>query len=338
MLRDVFRRLLGRGQEDAVRLIDAGGGIATRTSAQHRAARRILADKIDQPRRNAFHRHQLERLFRDQAFGHAGARGGGERVDADIVLRPFQMQHIHEANQAHLGRAIIGLAEIAVNARRRAGHHHAAIIGLAHDLPHRLGTGRRAHQMHVHDRLEILERHLGEALVAQDSGIVDEDIDPAPRLHGAVHHVGDFIGPGHVGAMGDRLAAVLRDLVDDRLRRTDRAARAVHRPAQIIDHDFRAARSQCQRMRAAKPCPCARDNGHSAVKPDIAHGCIFPWLHLQLLLRQCVRAGFCCGYAPPFCPAKRSAFFAAMQQGRGVLYCTSDRREASVGSCRTSVT
>ena len=36
--------------------------------------------------------------------------------------------------------------------------------------------------MHVEHEAEIGERHLGEPLVAQDAGVVDEDVDPAPGV------------------------------------------------------------------------------------------------------------------------------------------------------------
>jgi hypothetical protein len=65
-------------------------------------------------------------------------------------------------------------------------------------VPHRLGADRRAHQVDVDHQPEVVEAHLGEALVAQDAGVVDQDVDPAPARHDLIDHRGDG------GLVGDR--------------------------------------------------------------------------------------------------------------------------------------
>ena len=37
--------------------------------------------------------------------------------DLDVVFAPFQMEDVHQAHNPHLGGAIVGLAEIAINSR-----------------------------------------------------------------------------------------------------------------------------------------------------------------------------------------------------------------------------
>jgi hypothetical protein len=64
----------------------------------------------------------------------------------------------------------------------------------------------RTHQVHVHHQPEILQRHLGEALVAQDAGVVDQDVDPAPGVHGLLHHGLHGRKVGDRRAVGQRLA------------------------------------------------------------------------------------------------------------------------------------
>ena len=118
----------------------------------------------------------------------AGNRSSVIRVAAvgAIVLTlilsraPSIARVLHQADQAELRGAVIGLAEIAVEAGRAGGHQHAAVILRAHRLPDRLGAIGGADQVDVHDRAEIGQVHLGEALVAQDAGIVDQDVDAAP--------------------------------------------------------------------------------------------------------------------------------------------------------------
>src|SRR5690606_25553036 len=59
----------------------------------------------------------LEHLRRDQPFGHAGAAGRGDGVDEDVVLAAFDGQGASETVEAELGHAVVGLTEVAVDAR-----------------------------------------------------------------------------------------------------------------------------------------------------------------------------------------------------------------------------
>ncbi|MNT46234.1 hypothetical protein D3C72_1828630 [compost metagenome] len=66
--------------------------------------------------------HQLgtqctQHLGRHQALGHAGGRRGRQRIDMDVVLGAFERQGLHQADQGHLGRAIVALPKIAEQAR-----------------------------------------------------------------------------------------------------------------------------------------------------------------------------------------------------------------------------
>ena len=63
-----------------------------------------------------------------------------------------------------------------------------------------------AHQMHVHHRVEVVHLHLGEALVAQDAGVGDQDVDAAPGVHRLLDHMLDAGIVGDGGAVGDGLA------------------------------------------------------------------------------------------------------------------------------------
>ena len=52
-----------------------------------------------------------------------------------------------------------------------------------------------------------VELHFGEGLVAQDAGVVDENVDPAPARLRRRDHRGDLRGVGDVGAVGHGDAA-----------------------------------------------------------------------------------------------------------------------------------
>ena len=111
----------------------------------------------------------------------------------------------------------------------------------------------RAHQVHVEHQLEVGQFHLGKALVAQDAGVVDQDVDPAPGVDSLLHHClhRDKIRDG--GAIGQRLAASRNDLVHDGLGTTE-----------VVDQHLGTTRCQRQRMLLAQAAAGASNDGHAA--------------------------------------------------------------------------
>ena len=61
--------------------------------------------------------------------------------------------------------------------------------------------------MHVDDRVEQVGRHVVERLVAQDAGVVDDDVDPAERVERGLHDGLAALGRGDAVGVGDGLAA-----------------------------------------------------------------------------------------------------------------------------------
>ena len=53
-----------------------------------------------------------------ELFGHPRRRRRRQAVDADVVLGALDRERLHQADERHLGGAVIGLAEVAVQARR----------------------------------------------------------------------------------------------------------------------------------------------------------------------------------------------------------------------------
>ena len=77
-----------------------------------------------------------------------------------------------------------------------------------------------------------------------------------------------------------------RDLVDHLLRRAGVAARAVHRAAEVVDHDPGALRGQQEGVLAADAAAGAGHDGHSSVTD--AHGRVSPLVgQLSALPRDC---------------------------------------------------
>ena len=125
--------------------------------------------------------------------------------------------------------------------------------------------------MHRHHGVEILDLHFGEALVAQDAGIGDQNVDPAPLIHGLLDEVGNTGVVGHRGAIGDGFTASRLDLRHHGFGRGGGAAGAIHRAAQIVDHHLGAARGKLKRVGAAKTPARTGDNCDFAVKTN-GHG------------------------------------------------------------------
>ena len=199
-LRPVLGNRVGGGamaEIDALRFHDLRGGEGTGGGGHDHAGRRFFAHQIDHGRGDVFRLQCLHHFRRHQVFGHARTGHGADGIDLDVVLRAFEFQRVHEADQAKLGAAVIGLAEIAVKPGGGGGDHDAAILLIAHDLPDGLGRFHRAHHMHRHHGVEILDLHFGEALVAQDAGIGDQNVDPAPLIHGLLDEVGNTGVVGH---------------------------------------------------------------------------------------------------------------------------------------------
>ena len=174
------------------------------------------------------------------------------------------MQHVHEPDHGRLRGAVVRLAEIAVDAGRRGREHDAPIVALPHARPDGLRAIGRADQVHAEDEFEIRHLHLGEGLVAQHAGVVDEDVDVAPVLFGACHHRGDLLEIGDVGRVRHRRPAAGANLFHNPHGIVE--ARAVL--AEIIDDDVRAARRKSQSMRTSETGASAGDDGDSALKVD----------------------------------------------------------------------
>ena len=277
-----LRDLLGRAVGDAVPLRrDPVGGIGrvaqvdalghgdmrllerSGASQQDGAGRRVLTGEGHDARADQIGGQALEIVLGVKPLGHPRRGAGGQAVDADVELPPLQRQRLHQADQRHLGRAIVGLPEIAVQAGRRGGEDHPAIAALAHMIPGRLGQVDRAHQVDVQHQGEIVEVHLGEGPVAQDARVVDQDVDPAPVRDHTVDHGVDALAVGDAAGPGQGLAARRHDLGRDGLAR---------RRSQIVDHDLRAISRQRERMTAAQSAARAGDDGHAGPEID-GHAC-----------------------------------------------------------------
>ena len=205
----------------------------------------------------------------EQVLGHASEREGSDRVGLDVVLGAFDGEHVGEADEAHLRSAVVGLAEVPEDAGCGRGRDDAAVALLAHDLPRRSGHVECAAQVDVEDRVDQVGAHVVERLVAQDAGIVDDDVDRAERVDGGLDdRLATLWGSDRVG-VGDCFASGGLDLVHHELGGALVRARTVDRAAEVVDDDERTACRHHQRVLPAEAATRTSDDGHLAVETQI---------------------------------------------------------------------
>ncbi len=73
----------------------------------------------------------------------------------------------------------------------------AAVALLAHPPGGRLRAEEHPLDVHRLDAAELLERQAVEQQVGEDAGVVDEDVEPAERLHGGLHEALGVFGVVH---------------------------------------------------------------------------------------------------------------------------------------------
>ena len=110
-----------------------------------------------------------------------------------------------------------------------------------------------------------------ERLVAQDAGVVDDDVDAPVGVDRGLHDRLAALGRGDRVGVGDGLAARGFDLVDHLLGGAGVAAGAVDRAAEVVHHDERAPRGEQQRVLASEAATGARDDRYLAVETEISH-------------------------------------------------------------------
>ena len=100
-------------------------------------------------------------------------------------------------------------------------------------------------------------------------GVVDEDVELAPRVGGLGDHAPGALVVGDVLVVGDGLAAPRLDDLDREVGVLRRAL-AAHRAAEVVDHDLGAVAGQLHGVPAADAVARAGDDGDLAVEK--AHG------------------------------------------------------------------
>ena len=110
------------------------------------------------------------------------------------------------------GCSIIALTKVTVDTARRGGVDDAAVFLLQKDGPGSLGNLIGTTQMNVQDGVPEVVIHVRECLVPEDTGIVNDDVETAERINGALDDLLSILG-GSFHASG--LSAQFLDLSND---------------------------------------------------------------------------------------------------------------------------
>ena len=124
----------------------------------------------------------------------------------------------------------------------------------------------RALEVDAHDRVEVVLAHVEDHRVADDPGVVHEDVELAERLDRGVDHLAGALEVGHVAVVRHRVAAALLDQLYDDVGVLFAGAVAPHRAAEVVDHDFGAVLGKFERVATTDPVRCAGDDGDLPVK------------------------------------------------------------------------
>ena len=114
-------------------------------------------------------------------------------------------------------------------------------------------------------------RHVVEGLVAQDAGVVDDDVDAAERVERGLHDRRAALGRGDASRCWRPRRRRGLDLVDDVRGRARRRPGAVDRAAEVVDDDPGAAAGELERVRPAEAATGAGDDRDLAVETEIRH-------------------------------------------------------------------
>jgi hypothetical protein len=116
---------------------------------------------------------------------------------------------------------------------------------MRHGVPGRCGV---ALQMHPDDRVPFRFAHIGERPVAQDAGIIDQNIEPPECVEGTVDECCGLRPVRHVVPVHHGLAACGRDLRRHLAGRGLVAAFALEVAAEVVHHQFRPVPGERQGM------------------------------------------------------------------------------------------
>lgn len=166
---------------------------------------RLRATQPYHQRRDVLGSHRVERAILrlshglgENSLGHSRARGRRDGVHGDAVATHLGGGLQRQGGDTSLGGGVIPLSDTALQTGGGAGVDNAGVhrvTGLELVAPVCGGVPQRSEvtlEMHTDHCVPLLLTHIGKHPVAQESGIVDQDIQAAKGIDGGVDEV---LGP-----------------------------------------------------------------------------------------------------------------------------------------------
>jgi hypothetical protein len=147
-------------------------------------------------------------------------------------------------------------------------HSAAAEVVLIRRAPVKGGVVRGSDgsaQVDLDNGVEAVGVELVEHHVADDAGVVDEDVELPVAVNGGRDELTGGVPVADVMRGGHRLAALARDLRYDVVRRRLACSRPSYAHAEVVDHHGVASFGERERVRAADPPAGPRDDCYLAV-------------------------------------------------------------------------
>jgi hypothetical protein len=209
-----------------------------------------LVAEVGDERRDVLGLEAIDELLGHDGGGHARAGDGRDGVDKDVALGALLGERRGEADERHFGGRVVGLAKVAVEAGGRGGVDDAAKALIAHEREGGARDGVGALDVNVVNEIPVTVGHAVEGDVAQNAGVVDDDVDAPKGVDGSLH---DFGAVQHRVVVGHSRAAQCANLVHHLVGGARRAAFVAFRvAAQVVHNHFGATTREFKRMRSTQ--------------------------------------------------------------------------------------
>ena len=227
---------------------------------------------------------------------------GPDRVGGHAVASEVAGQRAGQADDALFGGGVVGLAHVAQTGLRRGVDDPARAL-LAEDLGGELGHGEVTLEVDIDDDVPFLFGHVEDHPVAQDAGVVDQDVEPSEGVERLLDHA---LASGHVGdrvVVGDSIAAGVLDRGHDLVGGCRLAVEfAALRAAVVVDHDLRALGGEQEGVSASDSASGAGHDRDAAFE-SITHGTgSFPTVCMQRHSQPRIQGTRQCSLVPPELP------------------------------------
>lgn len=174
----------------------------------------VLVNKDGNERNDPLRLHEGKKIRGHNGLGHAAGSDRSNDVGENVVLDALLGEGLGEADHGELGGRVVGLAKVTEQTGSGGGVDDATELLLAEVGPGGAGGLVGALDVDLEDEVPVLILHVLEGDVAEDTGVVDEDVDAAELLDGGLD---DLVAILDAVVVGDGLAASGLDLVDNHI-------------------------------------------------------------------------------------------------------------------------